>query len=254
MITPVWGQIQISCRIEPTRAVLYEPIIATIRIQNTTGRAITLRDDTPGARLWMEIEQQPGRTMRQTSPFVLGNPLVVPPRETITHRINIAQAYDMRNTGPYTIRARLDWDGTAYVSGKVFVDVVPGLEVKRLMGAVAPDGTGRRLYRLLSLNRDRGEHLFLRIDDESQGLCYGVMDLGRIVRVQSPMMQVDGANHIHILHQAGPGRFLHHVFTPNGEQVLRRAYTSEDPGVSLVHGRDGSVRVEGATSSHMEHD
>ncbi len=254
MSTPLMAQLQISCRLEPTRAVQYEPIIAVVRIQNNTGRTVTLQDDTADARLWMEIEKTPGRTMRQISPFVLGEPLVIEPRQTVTQRVNLTQMYDVRNTGPYTVRARVDWGGDAFASGKIFLDVVPGLEMQRMVGPVGPDGTGRRIYRLLSLNRDRGDHLFLRIDDEAQGLCYGVIHLGRMLRIQNPTMQVDAANNINVLHQAGPGRYLHHVFTPNGDQVQRRAYTSDDPGVSLAESRDGRVMVEGAASSmHDDH-
>lgn len=254
MFNPAAAQLQVSCRLEPTRAVQYESVIATVRIQNNTGRIITLQDDTPGARLWMEIEKTPGRTMRQISPVVLGETLTIEPRQSVTHQINISQVYDLRNTGPYTVRARIDWAGESFASGKIYLDVVPGLEMQRMVGPVAPDGTGRRIYRLLSLNRERGEHLFLRIDDEAQGICYGVMHLGRMVRIQNPMMQVDASNNINVLHQAGPGRYVHHVFTPNGDPVRRRAYTSEDPGVSLTESRDGRVIVEGAASSlHDEH-
>ncbi len=249
LIRPVAAQIQVSCRVEPQRAVLHEPVIATVRVSNNTGQTITLRDDRPGARLWLSIEQSPGRPIRQTAPFLLGEPMVIPAHQSVTRRINITQSYDLRQTGPYTVRARVDWAGETFMSGNIYLDVVPGLEIDRLTGAAAEDGSGRRLYRLLTLNRERGEHLFLRIDDQEQGLCYGVIHLGRSLRSQGITMQLDASNRINVLHQSGPGRYLHHVVSPNGNVVTRRAYTSDEPGVSLSRGRDGRMIVDGATTS-----
>ena len=252
LITSAFAQVEITARIEPSRAVLYEPVIATVRIQNHTSQRIILDDHTPGSRIWFNIEQSPGRRVRQRDPVVLGEPLIVEPRQSATRRINISRIYDIRDTGPYNVRARLDWGGESFASGRTFLDVVPGLEITRMVGPASPDGSERRLYRLLSLNRDRGEHLFLRIDDEARRICYAVLHLGRVVRIQEPTMRIDAGNNIHVLHQAGPGRFLHHAFSPSGDQVTRRMYTSEDPGVALEYGRDGAVVVSGAATSLMD--
>jgi len=252
MALPVMAQVEVGLRVTPDRAVLHEPIMATIRVVNQTGQTIILRDDTPGQRLWLDIESAPGRTIRPITRAIVGSPLEVPPRQSVSRQINITETYDIRVEGPYTVRARLDWDGEAYVSSRAFLDVAPGLEVARLVAA-ASDSTGdRRLYRLLTLNRDRGDHLFLRIDDPAAQICEAVLHLDRVIRVQPPRMQVDGAHQIHVLHQFGPGRYLHHVFTPNGQMVSRRVFTSEDPGVSLDYREDGQVVVSGATANMVD--
>ncbi len=245
----VHAQVEVSCRVEPSRAVMYEPVIAHVRIQNNTGSEITINDSGADGRLWMEIERVPGRPVRQREPRLLAEPMVIPPRESVTRRINISRAYDLRSTGQFNVRARVNWAGRSLASGRAFLDLVPGLERARLTGAAGPEGSQPRLYRLLTLNRDRGEHLFLRVDDEHAGVCYAVVHLGRLVRIQDPKMRIDESNNLTILHQTSPARYLYHVFTPNGKLVNRRLYTSEERGVTLVRSTDGSYIVSGAAAS-----
>ena len=247
------AQLDISTRVNPDRAILHEPVIAEIRIRNNTAEALTLRDDTPGARLWVDIERGPGRKVRQTAPEILTEPLVIPPRETITHRLNLTRAYDLRQAGAYTVRVRVNALGQAFVATRAFLDIVPGLEYDRRT-VMFPDGRGGRVYRLMTVNRDRGESVLLRIDDVSGGVCYGVIALGRFIRMHPPEMQVDGDFNVATVHQAGPGRYLYHVINPNGRVVTRRAYTSELPGVRLVEGGNGRFVVSGATASIVDSD
>ena len=249
LATAVDAQVEVSLRVQPSRAVMYEPVIAHVRIQNNTGSEITLDDSGADGRLWMEIERVPGRPVRQREPKLLAEPIIIPPHESVTRRINISRAYDLRSTGQFNVRARVNLAGRSLTSGRAFLDLVPGMEVTRLSGAAGPEGSQPRLYRLLTLNRDRGEHLFLRVDDEDAGICYAVVHLGSLVRIQPPKMRIDESNHLTILHQTGPARYLYHVFTPNGQLVQRRLYTSEERGVTLERSANGNYIVSGAAAS-----
>lgn len=252
--TWVSAQVDLSLRLEPDRAVLHEPVMAIVRVQNHTGRPITFNDDTPGSRLWLQVEHSPGREVRQLNPAVLGGSLTVPPQQSVTRRIHVNRAYDMRGEGPYTIRVRANWNQRTFASSPAFVDVVPGLEIRRLTGVLGDQAQGERVNTLLTLNRDRGEHLFLRVDDVRAGICYAVVHLGRFLRVREPIMRIDGYGNVNVLHLAAPGRFVHHVFDSNGRRVSRRIYTSEDPGVDLLLNEDGRFVVTGAASSLSDGD
>ncbi len=244
---PAAAQLEIGMTLSPTRAILQESIIAQLRIRNTTSEPITLGGQS-GAPFWLDVERGPGRSQRQLKADVLGGPLTIPPRETVTHRLNVTTSYDLRSTGSYTVRARTQWRGRPIASSPVFFDVVPGMEYTRTEG-VLPDGEGIRTFRLMSINRDRGEDLLLRIDDDRAGICFAVLRLGRLLRTHPPQMRVDESANITVLHQAGPGRYLYHVFTPDGENLVRRIYTGEGPGVELVSSDHGRYIVSGATSS-----
>ena len=242
------AQLDVNVRLEPARAVLHEPVIAHIRIRNQTAHEVVLGDSESPDRLWMEIERRPGSLVEPAGERLLSEELVVPPNSTITHRVNLPRHYDLRTTGPYTVRVGIAWRERGFLSSGVFLDLVPGLEMMRSTGP-GPDGAGERLYRLLTLNRDRGEHLFLRIDDEQLRLCYGTIHLGRLLRTNPPKMSLDAHGFVTILHQIAPGRYAYHRFDPDGRSLLQRVYTSERPGVELELGADGHYRVTGATSS-----
>ncbi len=245
---PAAGQIEVGCRIEQSRLVQYEPIRVTVRIRNNSGEPLRFTGADRNAQLQFEVEQTPGRALPMRQASLITEPLVIAPRGQATRDVILTEHYDLRSTGPYTLRARVDWEGQGFVSPKVFADIVPGFEIERLISA-AGAARSMRHYRLLTLNRDRGEHVFLRIDDEAEGICYGVIHLGRIIRTRTPMLRVDGDFNVHVLHQSGPGRYAHNVFNPEGRRVLRKTYMDEEQQAELSDTEDGRVIVTGASAS-----
>lgn len=246
---PATAQIEVGCRIEQSRLVQYEPMRVTVRIQNNSGGPLHFTGADRNARLQFEIEQTPGRVLPMRQPPVLKEPFVIPPRGHATRDVILTDHYDLRSTGPYTIRARVDWEGRGFVSPKVFADMVPGFEIDRLIAAAPGAARSMRHYRLLTLNRDRGEHIFLRIDDEAEGICYGVIHLGRVIRTRKPMLRVDGDFNIHVLYQSGPGRYAHNVFSPEGRRIQRKTYMDEEQQAELSDAGDGRIIVTGASAS-----
>ena len=244
-----FGQVELAVRLDSQRTILYEPVVVEVRLRNNSGRELVLGGAEATARLWLEVEQGPGRLLRPQDSDLVQTPWVIPAGETGRRRFRVSRVYDMRALGPYTMWVRLELAGRQFTSNRAFLDVVPGLELQRMVGGVAPETTEQRVYRLMTLNRDRGEQIFLRIDDEDRNICYAVIHLGRLVRVYQPQMRVDRRYRITVLHQAAPGRYFYQVFTPSGEEVTRRGYLSEKPGVQLVPTADGRYVVSGATSS-----
>lgn len=244
-----FSQVEVSVRLEHVRTIRYEPVVIDVRLRNNSGRELVLGGAEPNVQLWLEAERGPGRLLRAQDPDLVQTPWVIPPGETGRRRFRASRIYDLRALGSYTMWLRMEMAGRSFMSNRVFLDVVPGLEIDRTVGEVAPGADEQRVYRLMTLNRERGEQIFLRIDDEDRNICYAVIHLGRLVRVYDPQMRVDGRRRITLLHQAAPGRYFYQVFTPNGEEVTRRVYLSENPGVRLVATDDGRYIVSGATSS-----
>ncbi len=244
-----FAQIEVSLRLEHSRTIRYEPVVIEVRVRNNSGRELVLGGDEPTAQLWLEVEQGPGKMLRPQEPELVLTPWVIPAGEADRRRFRASRVYDMRGLGPYTMWLRMEVAGRSLASNRAFLDVVPGLELQRVVGEVAPNTAKQRVYRLMTLNRDRAEHIFLRIDDEDRNVCYAVLHLGRLVRVYPPQMRVDRKHRITVLHQAAPGRYFYQVFKPGGEEVTRRVYLSENPNVRLVPTEDGRYIVSGATSS-----
>lgn len=246
-----WAQIDMSATLSQTTALIHEPVNVQIRIRNNTPDPIRLSADNPAATLWLVVERGPSRSVRQTTPELFRGELVIPPMQSITHTINITDAYDIRAQGPYTVRVRLSWRGQTYGAATQFFDVVPGIELSRVETDLA-DGSGRRLYRLITVNRNRRYDLVFRVDDPIAGINYTVTSLGSLLRVMQPQLRVDAAQNAVILHQASPARYFFHQFTPNGRLIRQRTYMSETPGVSLIQTEGGDFIVRGATASIMQ--
>ncbi len=239
------GQIEVSCRLDHTRVLQYEPILATVEVVNNTMQSLVLSDRRGNAALGFEIEQIPGVPIPTTGQGTGLASESIPPGGTLREKVNLLTGYVFQESGPYTIRARLDWGGKQFLSSKLFLDVAPGLIIGELTAGVPADPAATRTYTLRTLNRDQGERVFLRIDDEDAGRCYGVIDLGQIVRLVKPTMQVDGQGNIHVLHQAGPYQFTHSAFTPDGMRVGQDVYTSDGKSIQMGKAGGGTVAVEG---------
>ena len=248
LLTPVLAsaQVDIACRLINGRVLQFEPVLVWVEISNRSFQPLRLSSADANALLTFDVEQGPGLLVPPTEVPLPSQPVTIAPGETWKAAVNILPAYPLRRTGPYTVATRLDWNEKAFVSGKMFLDVVPGLELMKLVSGIPGDASVTRTYSLRTLSRDRKERLFLRIDDEDQSECYGVLDLGSIVRMFTPVMQVDGVGNIHILHQSGPWQYARHVFTPNGEPLSQETYVGEGGQVQMEQKPSGQIVVKGA--------
>lgn len=240
------AQIEVSCRLEHERVLAFEPIRVTVGIVNNTGRSLLFSEEGGDARLAFDIEQTPGAALRPTGEPIFPEPFSLEPGKQATKTVNLLSVFPIGSTGPYTIRARVEWAGRMFSSPGLFLDILPGLEIGHLTAGVPGEAGALRTYTLRTLNRDRSEHVFLRIEDEDEGQCYGVFDLGRIVRVTPPSLQVDSAGNVHVLHQAAPRQYTHSAFRPNGEPVEQKQYLSGALDVRMRKSDDGEVRVSGS--------
>ena len=240
------AQINMKCRIENVRTILFEPINLSIEIVNNTGEILDFSGAVPNAHLAFDVEESPGILVQPTGVPLFAQAVTIRSGDTFSGKLNLQAAYRITDTGPYTISARVEWGGKVFISPKLFLDVLPGLEIARLVAGIPEDPNATRTYTLRTLNRNRCETVFLRINDEENGACYGVFDLGTIVRLFEPKLQVDEVGCIHVLHQSGPWQFTHSVFTPQGDPVIQEVYSGEGSSIELKRVDGGQVVVQGA--------
>lgn len=240
------AQIELSCRLVNGRVLQFEPLLVKMEISNRSFQPLRLSSPDANALLTFDVEQGPGMLVLSTETPLPAEQVTIAPGATWKGTVNILPAYPLRRTGPYTVAARLDWNEKAFVSGKMFLDVLPGLEIQKVVSGIPGDNSATRTYSLRTLSRDRKERLFLRIDDEDQNQCFGVLDLGTIVRMFVPVMNVDSIGNIHVLHQVGPWQYSRHVFTPSGEPLSQETYVGEGGQVQMEQKPSGQVVVKGA--------
>lgn len=242
---PAAAQVDMQCRLENGRTVLFEPIVISLDIINNTGDILDFSGAIPNAHLAFDVERSPGVVVPPTGVPLFGQAVTIKPGDTFSGKVNLQATYKITDTGPYTVTTRVEWGEKVFISPKLFLDVLPGLEIAKLVAGIPEDPGAVRSYTLRTLNRDRSEVVFLRINDDDKGMCYGVFDLGTIVRMFEPKLQTDDIGNIHVLHQSGPWQFTHSVFTPHGDPVVQDVYSAEGSTIDLKRAEDGQFAVEG---------
>jgi hypothetical protein len=235
------AQLEVSARLAHLQVLQYEPVIANLEVTNTSPIPMPVGGEG-GASLSFRVEREAGRLVDSLGSDPGFEPFMVPPRQTVARDVNLGAAYDLRRTGSYTLSVLLEYRGNWSRSGKLFLDVVPGLVLhqQRVMTRSGP-----RTVSLRTQQRDRVQHLFCRIEDEQRQICFGVHDLGRLLRHDPQGILVDEEDRIHVLHQSSPSRYTHSVFAANG-QPLRQEFVSKGRQVArLAFDEAGEVIVEG---------
>ena len=242
---PAAAQVDMQCRLENGRTVLFEPVVMSLDIVNNTGYVLDFSGAIPNAHLAFDVEQSPGVLVPPTGVPLFAQAVTIKPGDTFSGKVNLQATYKVTDTGPYTVTTRVEWGDKVFISPKLFLDVLPGLEIAKLVAGIPEDPSAVRSYTLRTLNRDRSEVVFLRINDDDKGVCYGVFGLGTIVRMFVPKLQADEVGNIHVLHQSGPWQFTHSVFTPHGDPILQEVYSAEGSTIDLKRAEDGQLTVEG---------
>jgi hypothetical protein len=245
------AQIEVACRLDPEIALQFEPVHAVVTLKNNTGTDISFFGDQPTAGLDFLITNGKGAQVPSREGLPAREAIMLGPGERAVITNLITMAYDLRPIDSYAVQARASWNGRAFVHEmKRYLDVVAGLELEKAAAAVA-GGTSHRLYSLRTVHRSRAEHLLLRIDDETAGMCYGVYDLGSFVRRMEPALQVDAAGYVHVLFQSAPTRYLHRAFAPDGTGAEPVSYLDESGQIHFDVTEDGRVEVVGASPEEV---
>ena len=249
-VRPAAAQIRLSLEVDPAVALQYELLQARLTILNNTGDPLTLSTNG-NCRIRYVIRDQSGVPVSRVVPDAMAwHDVEIAPSlsAVVTNRLN--ELYHLGEPGSFVVEAEIEWNGLSFSPQRKYLDIVPGITIAELQAGV-PGGRGTRSYMLRSLNRNRQDRLFLRIDDPAGGLCYGVFDLGRHLRMEKPTLRVDGSGFLHILHQSGPYEHTYSVFTPNGDLDRHEVYSGEYKVVRLKTLTDGTVEVHEGASGEL---
>jgi hypothetical protein len=240
---PAFGQVEIALTVEPVRALLYEPIYAKVVIRNNTGGILPFDAGPGSARFFFEVERNKNNVVKQNdrAPLFFGIKLV--PDGSATNVFNLISLYDMSSRGLYKVRACLEWNNLLFSSQPVELEMLKGFEIARMIAGVPGEQPAMRIYILEYLAQERGEQVYLRIEDANSSTIYGMHKLGYIVRIRKPEMKADEAGNVHVLFQTMAMVFVHAAFTPYGVQLFSRNYADKSNMIALVNLPNGQVSV-----------
>lgn len=242
--TPGVAQITVTIRADHNRYLLYEPMPVTVTIRNEFNAPLVFGDGEEAAEFAFDVEQAPGDPVRALGPRPVERLQAVPPWQSESFVVDLLRTYQIHRQGPYRIVARVTIGDMDFVSNRLLIDVLPGMELQRA-SAVAEDGS-RRSLSLRTLVRARHEYVFLQILDEDRSIRFTTRDLGTIIRHVPPLLRVGQDGSVHVLHQSAPARITHSVTTLDGGAISATFYgASAAARPDLVADRRGRLRVVG---------
>src|SRR5437588_10998750 len=101
------AQIQVELNFKRVQFIAHEPILATVRIANNSGRAIDLRDDSGQHWFGFEINAGEGRLLAPLRPDAGEPALHVGVGEMVTRKINLTPLFPLHDFGTYHVRANV---------------------------------------------------------------------------------------------------------------------------------------------------
>lgn len=238
------AQIEIDWSLDHNRTLLMEPVRADVRISNYTGIPLDFSPGTGNARLLFTVEDDPSSYVRASGRPVIPVPFVVPDGETRSIGVDLLQSYRIVRGQPYLVTPEIAFGGMRFSGRRLSLEVQPGLEILARTYGIPSAGNARKVS-LRTLNRDRYEHLFFRLDDPSTSYCLCTVDLGNLIRFVQPTLQMDAQNVFHVLHQTRPDTFSHAMFSYDGAPLGTEFYIAASGSIRLLRDSDGSVTVAG---------
>ena len=243
------GQIQVDLSFKRLQYIAHEPVLATVKIVNNSGRDIDLRDDSGQHWFGFEINAGEGRLL---APFqqTAEPSLHIEAGKTVTRRINLTPLFPVHDFGTYHVRANVyfpDLNKFFYSSTKVF-QVGGGRTIwQKTIGVPAgmPGAGEMHTYSLLTNRFVDHTSLYVRVENKQAGMVYTTYSLGRIISSEDPQAEVDRANQLHVLHCAAPRNWAYSHVGWNGELFAHSTFVETRTRPRLRRRSDGNIAVTG---------
>ncbi|MBM4147979.1 MAG: hypothetical protein FJ224_02895 [Lentisphaerae bacterium] len=219
------GDLGMAVQMEHRSYLKFENIHAFVTVRNSGFDEISVVDPSENRDVTLKpvLERLPGGQLpeEEDRPGIRPFRLRSGAKELV--HFDVTKWFGPLAQGKYAISVEFRLGSASYRSEKILFDVVGGIEITRQQRSV-PGYPDRVLtYSLRYWHRpDRGhpaEWLFLVVDDEDEGLNYGVFNLGRLLRVTHPEMDIEPGGIVRVVHQMGRDCFARSVLSVSGAGV-----------------------------------
>ena len=246
----VRAQIQVELKFKRLQYIAHEPVLATVKISNLSGRDIDLHDDNGQSWFGFEVNANEGRLLTPLRAAAPEPALHVVAGQTVTRKVNLAPLFPVTDFGAYHVRANVyfpDLNKFFYSTTKVFQVTDARPVWQKTVGV--PDGmpgAGEvRTYSLLSNRFVDYTGLYVRVENRNTGVVYTTYSLGHLIANEEPQAELDRANQLHVLHCAAPRTWAYSHVGLNGELLAHSTFLETKTRPRLRHNADGVVAVNG---------
>ena len=244
------AQVRVDVSFKRKLYVLYEPLIATVTINNLSGRPLLLDNSDHHRWFGFNIETADGRIIPPINPDYALAPAAVGPGEKLSRAVNLTPLFPLHEFGLYRIKASVYVTefGRYFSSPPLAVEITEGRPIwQEIVGVPGTDGKPElRTITLLSHKLSRTTRLYVRIENREKGNVYATHQLGQFLTFGRPEVMLDANNQIHILQNSSPKQYIYSHLGLGGEVFTRHAYTEMGKSrPSLAKQAGGSVAVMG---------
>jgi hypothetical protein len=244
------AQIQVELSFKRLQYIAHEPILATVKIANNSGRDIDLQDDSGQHWFGFEINAGEGRLLAPLRQNTAEPAFHIEAGKTVTRKINLTSLFPVHDFGAYHIRANVyfpDLNKFFYSATKVFqvTDARPIWQKTVGVPEGMPGAGEVRTYSLLSNRFLDHTSLYVRVENKNSGIVYTTYSLGRSISNEDPQAEVDRANQLHVLHCTAPRSWAYSHVGLNGELLKHSTFLETKTRPRLRHTPDGSIAVSG---------
>jgi hypothetical protein len=247
-----WAQVTVRLDLERDRYLLYEPMIATVDLQNYGAGQVQLTDQDSTTWLRFEIARSTGERIGVAGAGFLAGTVTLAPGQVHAKAADLVAYYHIREPGQYRIRAMVKAAnlGATFASRERVVEVVAGRHVLNKPGGFKDEAgkEGLRNYTVLEVRLGREVWLYARVEDPRTETIYGVLPLGEWVTFSTPAGETDKDGNFHVLQQAQPRHFRYTVITPQAKVLKRESLSNYNSVPELKRQPDGMVKVAGGES------
>lgn len=244
------AQIQVGLKFKRLQYVAHEPVLATVKITNLSGRDIDFHDQKSQQWFGFQINSGEGRLCAPLRQLVADPTLHVEAGKTVTRKINLTPVFPVHDLGAYHVRATVyfaDLDQFFYSPAKVFqvAEARPIWQGTIGVPHGAPSAGEARTYSLLSYRLPDYTALYVRLANNDRSIVYTTYSLGRIVAYHEPQAALDHANQLHVLQCAAPRTWTYSRIDTNGRLLAQSTFAESRTRPHLSRSGDGVVTVRG---------
>jgi hypothetical protein len=244
------GQIGVTLEIKRRAFVRYEPLLATVRITNNSGRDLMLHD---AEHQWFGFDITGHDTttlVPPRNPDYKLDPLEIKLGETVKRTVDLTQLYALSEYGLHRIKATVFVKelNKLFASKAVLVDITEGRTIWQTSVGVPetlPNAGATHRFRLLEYQDDKRQ-LYVRVEDENDGSVFCTYKVGHIIDGTQPQMQFDTTNNLYVLQLVAPKTYMLTNIGVNGEFYGQHLYDAPKYKPYFRKLADGSVQIVGA--------
>ena len=218
-------QVELTLTLAYNAFVVGEPVLVQVEVLNTMRDMLDVGGKDSKDALLVEITK--GGQYEEVTPFSdapVAGAFQLKPGQRLQQKVELDKWFPVVEEGKYIVRVVLVHDGMRYESVKKSFDVVPGIPIRDGVQMFVKRQTQKRLFKLVFWHRNQTDRLFLRIEDDPSGKVWDSLDLGALLRLSEPKIDISPEGEVTVLHRSTQDAFIRTVLwsLPDSVEVVER--------------------------------